>query len=88
MHILKIVLEALDAIGRRLRNIRDQKMGWVAAVLWNAGPGTRLKKVEPDKDKKGDKKKDETAKEAAAVPIQQPAKLDPAKKDKEKKMER
>lgn len=86
--ILKVVLEALETIERRLRKLRDQKMAALAAVLWKGGPGTMLKKKEDEKDKKDGKKKEDTAKEAAAVPIQQPPKLDPAKKDKEKKMER
>lgn len=88
LQILRVVLEVLDAIERRLKKELHQKRGVMAAVLWRAGPGTLLKKKEDEKDKKGEKKKDEVAKEAAAVPIQQPPKLDPAKKDKEKKMER
>jgi len=88
LQILKVVLDMLDATERRLRQIRHEKWSAMAAVLWKGGPGTMLKKKEDDKDKKGDKKKDDTAKDVAgAVPIQQP-KLDPAKKDKEKKMER
>lgn len=87
IQILKVVLEALDSMERRLRQLRDQKMAALAAVLWKGGPGTMLKKKEDEKDKKDGKKKEDTAKEAA-VPIQQPPKLDPAKKDKEKKMER
>lgn len=87
IQILRVVLEALDSIERRLRQLREQKMAALAAVLWKGGPGTMLKKKEDDKDKKDGKKKDDVAKDAA-VPIQQPPKLDPAKKDKEKKMER
>lgn len=87
LQILKVVMEALDTIERRLRQMRDQKMAMLAAVLWKGGPGTMLKKKEDDKDKKDGKKKDDVAKDAA-VPIQQPPKQDPAKKDKEKKMER
>ncbi len=87
LQILKVVLDALDTIEKRLKMIRHQKMAALAAVLWKGGPGTMLKKKEDDKDKKDGKKKDDVAQEAA-MPIQQPPKLDPAKKDKEKKMER
>lgn len=87
--ILKMVLDMLDAIERRLKRIRNERMGDLAALLWSGGPGTGTKaKPEEKKDKDGKKKADGGA---DAPEMEVPAaqqKPVPVKKDKEKKMER
>jgi hypothetical protein len=87
-HILKMVLGVLDAIERRLRGIRDDRMSALASMLWKGGPGTLVKPKDDDKDKKGEKKKPAAGGAIeAAVPVK--AVPPPEKKrDKEKKMER
>ncbi len=84
--ILKLVLDVLDAVERRLRRWRDERLSILASMLWKGGPGGAPKPKPEDKDKK-DGKKEEAVKDAAAA--QQQQKQDPTlKKDKDKKFER
>jgi len=90
VQILKLVLDILEAIERRLRRLRDERMSILASMLWKGGPGTIAKPKPDDKDKKEGKKGGEgggAAAVEAAIPAQQ-QKPPEVKRDKEKKMER
>ena len=88
--ILKMVLDILESVERRLRRMRDDRLSALASMLWKGGPGTLVKPKpdEKDKDKKpagGGGAADKAAK--AVLPAQQP-KQPELKRDNEKKMER
>lgn len=89
VQILKLVLDILEAVERRLRRLRDERLSELASMLWKGGPGTTAKPKPEDKDKKkdgkGGKKEPETG-DAAAQPAA--AKMPEIKREKEKKMER
>lgn len=90
-HILKLVFDILDAIERRLRRLRDERLSALASMLWKGGPGTTAKPKPDEKDKKGEKGKKPAEGGAAAVEAAVPAqaiKPPEAKREKEKKMER
>jgi len=88
-HILKLVLDMLETIERRLRRLRNERRSVLAAVLWKGGPGTFAKPAPPDdKDNKGEKKAGDAG--AAAVPVIPGPVVKPpvVKPEKEKKLER
>jgi hypothetical protein len=87
LSILRMVLEVLESVERRLRRWRDERLSILASMLWKGGPGGAAKPKPDDKDKKDGKKGEESAKDVAAGA--QAQKQDPAlKKDKDKKFER
>ncbi len=88
--ILKLVLDILEAVERRIRRLRDERLSALASMLWKGGPGTMAKPKPDEKDK--DKKKGSggggEAKNIEAAMPAQAAKQPEVKRDKEKKMER
>jgi len=88
--ILKLVLDVLDAVERRIRRLRDERLSALASMLWKGGPGTIAKPKPDDKDKKDGKKGSGggTDVEKAMPTIAAAAKTPEVKRDKEKKMER
>jgi len=87
--ILKLVLDMLEAVERRIRRLRDERLSALASMLWKGGPGTIAKPKPDDKDKKDGKK--DGGGGAAALDATLPAiaaKQPEVKRDKEKKMER
>ncbi len=88
--ILKLVLDMLDAVERRIRRLRDERLSILASLLWKGGPGTTAKPKPDDKDKK-DGKKEGGGGAAGALEAAVPAiaaKQPEVKREKEKKMER
>ena len=86
--ILKLVLDIIEGIERRLRRLRDERLSALASMLWKGGPGTTAK---PKPDKKDEKEKRAGADAAAmAEPLNPAAAMKPQleKRDKDKKIER
>ena len=87
LQILRMLLEFLDGIEKRMRKLRDERRAYLQALLWKGGPG-----MKPKDDQKDDQKKDE--KKDSQVPaflLQQQkdqAKQQPEVKAQEKKLQR
>ena len=87
VQILKLVLDIIEGIWRRLRRLRDDRLSALASMLWKGGPGTTAKPKPDDKDKKGEKRAADAA--AQAEPPTAAAQKPPdQKREKDKKMER
>lgn len=87
--ILKIVMEMLEAVERRIRRLRDDRLSILASLLWKGGPGTIAKPKPDEEDKKDGKKKEGGATGAleasqAAATAKQPD----VKSEKDKKLDR
>jgi len=59
LNILRMLLDYLEGIYKRIRNLRDDRRSYLASLLWKAGPGVKPKKDEGE-DTKKDQKKDGT----------------------------
>jgi len=84
--ILRMLLEFLEGVEKRIRRMRDERRAYLQSILWKGGPGMK------PKDDKGDDKKDE--KKDGAVPAillqqqKEQMKQAPEVKAQEKKMQR
>jgi len=88
VQILKLVLDIIDGIWRRLRRLRDDRLSALASMLWKGGPGTTAKPKPDEKEKgKGEKRAADAAAQAEP-PVAAAAKAPDQKRDKDKKMER
>lgn len=85
LQVLRMLLEMIEGVEKRLRRLRDERRGMLAAVLWQAGPGSKPKKDEAD-DKKKEETKESRALQDALTQKQAPPK--PEAKKEEKKMQR
>lgn len=86
LNILRMLLEFLSDIERKIRRARNERRDYLAALLWKAGPGTKPRE-EGDDEKKDDKKGDK----ATAVALDKgkdAAKEKPEVKEQQKKMQR
>ena len=85
LQVLRMILEMLEGVEKRIRRHRDERRAVLAALLWAGGPGTK-----PKDDQNDDKKKEET-KQTSALLDQQAQKQAPPKveaKKEDKKMQR
>ncbi|MCC6620659.1 MAG: hypothetical protein IT385_05365 [Deltaproteobacteria bacterium] len=86
LQVMRMLLEFLEGIEKRVRRLRDERRAYLQALLWKGGPGMK------PKDDKSDDKKDE--KKDGAVPAlllqqdKQQVKQAPEMKAQEKKMQR
>jgi hypothetical protein len=86
LHVIRMLLDALEQLARRLGRMRDARRGQVAAILWLAGPGAIAQLKPDDKD---DKKKKEEDEQAALLAQRQPDKpLVQTPPEQQKKLER
>jgi hypothetical protein len=68
LQIIRMVLDVLEGIDKKLRKKRDGRRQRLAAILWRAGPGTKPK---PDDDDENDETKKGPGAGAAKKPDQQ-----------------
>lgn len=86
LNILRMLLEYLDGIYKKVRRIYEDRRSFLAALLWKAGPGIKPKDT-PD-DQKKDDKKDGTVPAMLLEKDKAAAKQAPEVKQQEKKMQR
>lgn len=88
LNVLRMLLEFLTDVERKIRRLRDDRRSYLAAILWKAGPGAKPKE-EGDDEKKDDKKGDKAAQTAALDQAQKDAAAKaPEAKEQQKKMQR
>jgi hypothetical protein len=71
LQVIRMVLDVLEGIDRKLKKKRNGRRQRLAAILWRAGPGTKPKPIE-DEDEEN---KNKPAAAAAKKPDQQQAAL-------------
>lgn len=87
LNVLRMLLEFLSDIERKIRKLRDERRDYLAALLWKAGPGMKPKK--DDEDGKKDDKKDKGVSTMLLDQAQKDAQAKaPEVKQQEKKLQR
>ncbi|MFO0745613.1 MAG: hypothetical protein U1F43_08065 [Myxococcota bacterium] len=87
LNILRMLLEFLGDIERKIRRLRDDRRNYLAALLWKAGPGTKPRE-EGDDEKKDEKKGDQAVTAALDKTQKDGAAKAPEIKEQTKKMQR
>ena len=86
LQVLRMLLEMLEGVEKRIRRMRDERRAMLAALLWAGGPGAKPKAEDTDDKKKKDEAKQTSALQDTLAQKQAPPKVEPKKED--KKMQR
>jgi len=87
LQILRMLLDFLEGVEKRVRRVRDERRAYLQALLWKGGPGMKPKEGEGD-DKKKDDKKGDGVSELLLAQQKDAVKQQPEVKQHEKKMQR